>query len=156
MHLGTPWEPSSPKSMRMACTPSPSTPEAFFLQKRTMTCMIKNSQESSLDSSVVALCFSARNTQSGSSLTTKTSNTSASPRRSRGDRLGGLNSSRTSTTHSNTLLVTPTPSPTSSHAERTLTRGWIPSYLILFCRIIFFLLPHPYTTPSPTLPERPT
>src|SRR5260221_946986 len=134
--------------MRMGCTPSPSTPEAFSLLKRTMTFTIKNSRESSLVSSVVAPYFSELNTQSGSSRTTRTSNTSASPRRSLDDRLGGLNSSRTSTTHSHTLLVTPTLSPTSSHVERTLTRGWIPSYLVLFYRITFFL-PHPYTTPSP-------
>src|SRR5260221_2223074 len=141
--------------MRMGCTPSPSTPEAFSLLKRTMTFTIKNSRESSLDSNVVAPCFSELSTQSESSRTTRTSSTSVSPRRSLDDRLGGLNSSRTSTTRSNTSLVALTLSPTSSHVERTLTRGWIPSYLVLFYQIIFLLLPHPYSTPSPTLPERP-
>src|SRR5260221_11395389 len=139
----------------MECTPSPSAPEPSSLLKRTMTFTIKNSRQSSLDSSVVAPYFSELNTQSGSSRTTRTSSTSVSPKRSLDDRLGGLNSSRTSTTHSNTLLVTLTLSPTSSHVARTLTRGWIPSYLVLFYQIIFFLLLHPYTTPSPTLPERP-
>src|SRR5712691_8658284 len=154
-HLGTPWESSLPKSMRMGCTPSPSTPEASSLRKRTTMCMIRNSQGSSLDSSAVALCSSELNTRSESSPTTRTSNTSVSPRRSLDDKLDGLSSSKILTTHSNILLVTPTLSPTSSRVARTLTRGWIPSYLALFYHTIFFLLPHPYTTPSPTLPERP-
>ena len=118
---------SLPKNSLMEYTPSHSTPVVSIRLRRTTTPMTKNLLASFLVSSVDDHSSLAQHTQSPFAQTTKTSNTSVNHRRLQDDKRVGSNSSKTLTTHLNTYLDLPTPSQTFSHAEKTLTRGWIPT-----------------------------
>src|SRR5216684_4387134 len=82
----------SVKNSLMGNTLSLSTPVLSFLQKRTMTYMIKKWQPSSMDSNVAIHTSLALITQLWSAQTTKTCSTSANHRKSQAAKPNGWNS----------------------------------------------------------------
>src|SRR5258708_22406491 len=100
---------------------SPPTP--LSPQKKTMTSTTKKRQPSFMDSNVAVHTSEEPIIQLWSKQTIKTYNTSDNHRKSQADKPNGWNSSKTSTTISNTSSDTPTPLPTFSPTEKTLMRG---------------------------------
>lgn len=127
-----PLKQSSCKNLKMAFTPSHSTPAAFFLLNATVAFSRKKAAGVDYDAHDKELAGAGRPFLLGAkhAICVRTNHKNLQyfrqPRRYRGDKHGGLNSSRTLTTPSNTSSVHPTPLLTSYPVARTLVmRGWM-------------------------------
>jgi hypothetical protein len=117
------WERLSCRNMKTGFTPLPFTLAVSSQPNETTIPTTKNSEALSLASNVHN-CFSwVLHIRFAFARTTVTSNTLNTLRRSLVVKHNGSNFSKTSTTHSSTSPGLPTPLPTYSPEEKTLTRG---------------------------------